>query len=74
MALIVEHFKQKGVPKVYIYSDKQMYIAKGDDMYWDAIDLEGEEVHYAETDIPLPIPEPETQPVTQPEGENEGDE
>lgn len=70
MALIVEHFKQKGIPKVYIYSDQQMYIAKGADMYWDAIDLEGEEVHYTETDIPLPIPEPEPQP----EGENEGDE
>lgn len=74
MALIVEHFKQKGIPKVYIYSNQQMYIAKGDDMYWDAIDLEGEEVHYTETDIPLPIPEPEPQPELQPEGENEGNE
>ena len=54
MALIVQHFKQNKVPKVYIYSDKQMWIKKGDDLYADAIDLEGQEVYYTETDDPLP--------------------
>ena len=54
MALIVQHFKQNKVPKVYIFSDKQVWIKKGDDLYMDAIDLEGQEVYYTETDDPLP--------------------
>ena len=54
MALIVQHFKQNKVPKVYIYSDQQMWIKKGDDLYADAIDFEGQEVYYTETDEPLP--------------------
>lgn len=73
MALIVQHFKQNKIPKVYIYSDQQMYIAKGEDLYADAIDFEGEEVYYSETDIPLfpPEPEPEPEPETDPKGESE---
>ena len=54
MALIVQHFKQNKVPKVYIFSDKQVWIKKGDDLYADAIDFEGQEVYYSETDEPLP--------------------
>lgn len=54
MALIVQHFKQNKIPKVYICSDKQMWIKKGDDLYADAIDFEGQEVYYSETDEPLP--------------------
>ncbi len=54
MALIVQRFKQKGVPKIYIFSDKQMWIKKGDDLYADAIDFEGQEAYYTETDEPLP--------------------
>ena len=54
MALIVQHFKQNKIPKVYICSDKQMWIKKGDDLYMDSIDLEGQEVYYSETDEPLP--------------------
>lgn len=66
MALIVQHFKQNKVPKVYICSDKQVWIKKGDDLYMDAIDYEGQEVYYTETDIPLFPPEPEPEP--EPEG------
>lgn len=54
MALIVQHFKQNKIPKVYICSDKQVWIKKGDDLYADAIDFDGQEVYYAETDEPLP--------------------
>ena len=54
MALIVQHFKQNKIPKVYICSDKQMWIKKGDDLYMDAIDFEGQEQFYTETDEPLP--------------------
>ena len=54
MALIVQHFKQNKTPKVYIFSDKQVGIKKGDDLYADAIDFEGQEVYYTETDEPLP--------------------
>ena len=54
MALIVQHFKQNKVPKVYIFSDKQVWIKKGDDLYADAIDFEGQEIYYTETDEPLP--------------------
>ena len=58
MAIIAEHFKQGGVPKVYICSDQQVWIKKGEDLYMDAIDLEGQEVYYSETDVPL-FPEDE---------------
>lgn len=54
MALIVQHFKQNKIPKVYIFSDKQVWIKKGDDLYADAIDFEGQEAFYSETDEPLP--------------------
>lgn len=54
MALIVQRFKQQGVPKIYIFSDQQRWIKKGDDLYADAIDFEGQEVYYSETDEPLP--------------------
>lgn len=54
MALIVQHFKQNKIPKVYICSDRQMWIRKGDDLYADAIDFDGQEVYYTETDEPLP--------------------
>ena len=59
MALIVQHFKQNKIPKVYLYSDLNVYIEKGGAKYADAIDLEGQEVYYTETDIPLFPPEPD---------------
>lgn len=63
MAIIAEHFRQKGVRKVYVFSDKQDWIKKNEELYMDAIDLEGQEVYYTETDIPLFPPEPD-EPAT----------
>ena len=75
MALIVQHFKQNKVPKVYLYSDLNVYIEKGGEKYEDAIDLEGQEVYYTETDEHIPgkpyPPEPETETETEPEPEGE---
>lgn len=70
MAIIAEHFKQKGVRKVYVFSDQQVWIKKNEELYMDAIDLEGQEVYYSETDIPLFPDEPEVDP--EPEGGGEG--
>lgn len=67
MAIIAEHFKQKGVPKVYIYSDQQVWIKKNEELYMDAIDLDGQEIYYTETDIPLFPPEPDD-PATDSKG------
>ena len=68
MAIIAEHFKQKGQRKVYVFSDQQVWIKKGEDLYMDAIDLEGQEVYYSETDVPL---FPEDEPAQPEPGEAE---
>lgn len=79
MALIVQHFKQNKIPKVYLYSDLNVYIEKGGEKYEDAIDLEGQEVYYTETDEHIPgkpyppEPEPETEPEPEPEPEGESE-
>lgn len=73
MAINAEHFKQKGVRKVYVFSDQQVWIKKGEELYMDAIDLEGQEVYYSETDIPLFPPEPEPEVDPEPEGGGEDD-
>ena len=63
MAIIVQHFRRKGENKVYLYSDLNVYIEKDGEKYEDAIDLEGQEVYYTETDEHIPgkpyPPEPE---------------
>ena len=61
MALIVQHFRRKGENKIYLYSDQNVYIEKDGSLYEDAIDLDGQEQFYSETDehIPgKPYPEP----------------
>lgn len=73
MAIVAEHFKQKGVRKVYVFSDQQVWIKKNEELYMDAIDLEGQEVYYTETDIPLFPPQPDPEPEPEPEGGVEDD-
>ena len=73
MAIIAEHFKQKGVRKVYVFSDQQVWIKKNEELYMDAIVLDGQEVYYADTDIPLFPDEPEPEVDPEPEGGEEDD-
>ena len=77
MAIIVQHFRRKGENKVYLYSDLNVYIDKDGEKYEDAIDLEGQEVYYTETDEHIPgkpyPPEPEPEVDPEPEGGEEDD-
>ena len=77
MAIIVQHFRRKGENKVYLYSDLNVYIEKDGEKYEDAIDLEGQEVYYTETDEHIPgkpyPPEPEPEVDPEPEGGEEDD-
>jgi len=72
MAIIVQHFRRKGENKVYLYSDLNVYIEKDGEKYEDAIDLEGQEVYYTETDEHIPgkpyPPEPDPEQEPEPEG------